>query len=140
MPRQAQADAIVAATASTRRGRLPELPLENLTLEETLRVMDVARDLRDQRQTAEEMFRRDDLRAGLRTRLLEQAKLTGDTVTAEEIDAAIAQYLETLHTYQDPPGGMKHLLALAWVERGKLLLASVVSLAAAAGGLLWFLS
>ena len=39
-----------------------ELPGQNLTLEETLRVMDVAREMRDQRERAEEMFRQNDVR------------------------------------------------------------------------------
>ena len=70
------------------RQKQVELPGQNLTLEETLRVMDVAREMRDQREKAEEMFRRDDIRVALREKLLRSARLSGDTVTEQEIDAA----------------------------------------------------
>ena len=51
--------------------------------------MDVAREMRDQRETAEEMFRRDDLRIQLRDKLVRTARLSGDNVTEEEIELAI---------------------------------------------------
>ena len=127
-----------AVVASDRAGgRSARMPLEHLTLEETLRVMDVARELRDQRQTAEEMFRRDDVRAELRRKLVQQSRMTGQAVTEAEIDVAIDQYLETLHTYSDPPAGWQSFVAHAWVHRVKLFVASAVT-AAAAGGFWWF--
>ena len=43
--------------------------------------MDVARELRDRRETAEEMFRRDDLRSQLRETLMRTARMSGDNVT-----------------------------------------------------------
>ena len=114
-----------------------ELPGQHLTLQETLRVMDVAREMRDQREKAEEMFRRDDLRVALREKLLRTARLSGDNVTEAEIDAAIGQYMETLHTYQDPAPGLKRFLAHCWVWRGRILW-SLAGLAGFAGGL-WYL-
>lgn len=113
-----------------------ELPGQELTLQETLRVMDVARELRNQRQLAEEMFRRDDIRKSLRDKLVRTARLSGDDVTEAEIDAAIEQYMDTLHVYQDPPAGLKRFLAHCWVWRSRIgwSLAGI----AAAGGL-WFL-
>ncbi|WP_146528601.1 DUF6384 family protein [Novipirellula artificiosorum] len=114
-----------------------ELPGQNLTLEETLRVMDVARELRDRRETAEEMFRRDDIRSGLREKLMRTAQITGDKVTEVEMDAAIDQYLATVHTYQDPQPGFKNVLAHLWVWRDRIAIAAG-TLAVAAGGL-WFL-
>jgi Family of unknown function (DUF6384) len=112
-------------------------PLENLTLAETLRVMDVAREMRERRETAEEMFRRDDLRSALRDKLLRQARMSGEKVTEAEIEAAIRQYMETLHVYQDPPAGLKNVLAHAWVYRVQIFLASAAT-ALAAGGLWYF--
>lgn len=114
-----------------------ELPGQNLTLQETLRVMDVAREMRDQRELAEEMFRRDDIRSALREKLLRTAQLSGDNVTEAEIDAAIGQYMETLHTYEDPQSGLKSFLAHAWVWRDRIVW-SLAGLAAAAGGLWYF--
>jgi hypothetical protein len=131
------------AQASQRRPerRSPErkslqLPGQNLTLAETLRVMDVAREMRDQRQRAEEMFRRDEIRATLREKLMRTARMSGDDVTEAEIDAAIDQYLETLYTYSDPQPGVKRFFAHAWVWRSRILW-SLAGLAAAAGGV-WF--
>ncbi|MEM6472566.1 MAG: DUF6384 family protein [Planctomycetota bacterium] len=108
-----------------------------LTLEETLRVMDVAREMRDQRQMAEEMFRRDDLRAALREKLMRTASVMGDDVTEAEIDAAISQYLETQHVFEDPPSGLRSFVAHCWVWRDRILW-SAAGIAAAAGGCWYF--
>ena len=116
-----------------------EVPGQSLTLEETLRVMDVARELRDQRQQAEEMFRRDDIRANLRDKLIRTAKMSGDDVTAAEIDTAIELYMETLHRYEDPESGMSSFLAHCWVWRQRILY-SMAGLAALGGGLWYFFS
>ncbi|MEM1068490.1 MAG: DUF6384 family protein [Planctomycetota bacterium] len=118
------------------RARDVRLPGEDLTIAETLRVMDVARQMRDQRETAEEMFRRDDLRVALREKLIRTARVSGDTVTEAEIDAAIGQYFENLHSYQDPAGGWKSGLAHLWVWRGRVMTAAVL-LASAAAATWW---
>ncbi len=114
-----------------------ELPIPELTLQETLRVMDVAREMREQRQQAEEMFRRDDIRAQLREKLMRTARMSGDNVTEAEIDAAISQYMDTLHTYQDPPKGMKSFVAHCWIWRDRILWGAA-TVAATAGGLWYF--
>jgi hypothetical protein len=54
-------------------------------------------------------------------------------VTEEEIEVAIGQYIDALHTYQDPAPGMKRFLAHCWVWRNRILFAA----AALAG--FWFL-
>lgn len=117
-----------------RQARNVRLPGEDLTIAETLRVMDVARQMRDQRETAEEMFKRDDLRIALRDKLLRTAEVSGDTVTEAEIDAAITQYFENLHTYQDPEGGIKSVLAHLWVWRGRVLAGAAALATIAAAG------
>ena len=123
------------ANASPSRHR--HLPGEDLSLEETLRVMDVARGIRERRESAEEMFRRDDLRRQLRDKLIRTARLSGDNVSEAEIDAAIRQYFESLHTYQELQPGWDRFLAHCWVWRGRILAgaATIASLAAGA----WFL-
>lgn len=113
------------------------LPGQELTLEETLRVMDVAREMREQREKAEEMFRRDDIRSALRDKLMRTARMSGDNVTEDEIDAAIRQYMDTLHTYEDPRAGFKNFIAHCWIWRDRILF-SAAGLAAAAGGLWYF--
>jgi Ca2+-binding EF-hand superfamily protein len=113
------------------------LPGQNLSLEETLRVMDVAREMRDRRETAEEMFRRDDLRGQLREKIMRTAKLAGDNVTEAEVEAAIQQYFETLHTYEDPPAGLRSLVAHGWVWRNRIMMGAAALVAVA--GSFWFL-
>ena len=113
------------------------LPGQNLTLEETLRVMDVAREMRDRRETAEEMFRRDDLRSQLREKIMRTAKLAGDNVTEAEVEAAIQQYFETLHRYEDPPAGISSLIAHGWVWRNRIMMGAAALVAVA--GSFWFL-
>jgi len=113
-----------------------ELPGENLTLQETLRVMDVAREMRDKRETAEEMFRQDDIRKELREKLMRTARLSGDNVTEAEIDAAIQQYMDNLHTYHEPAPGFRRFVAHCWIWRDRIMF-SGVALAVAAGGL-WY--
>ncbi len=126
-----------ARTTRSRRGQNARLPGQELTIEETLRVMDVARELRDQRTTAEEMFRRDDVRIELRNKLVRTARLSGDHVTEAEIDAAIDHYFESLHTFQEPEGGVKRFLAHCWIWRGRII-AGAAALAGLVGSY-WFL-
>ena len=127
MPRMSQAHVEPETNRSKRR---LDIVGDDLTIAETLRVMDVARQMRDQRETAEEMFRRDDLRLKLREKLLRTAQISGDTVSEAEIEAAISQYFDNLHTYKDPPAGLHSGLAHLWIWRHRLL-AGVVALAAA---------
>lgn len=114
------------AQAQAQPSRDFQLPGENLTLQETLRVMDVAREMRRQRESAEEMFQRDDLRRQLREKLVRTAKVSGDDVTESEIDAAIQQYFDTLHTYQDPAPGWDSFIAHCWIWRGRILAGAAV--------------
>ena len=125
------------AQAPAKASRDLELPGQNLTLEEILRVMDVAREMRDRRESAEEMFRRDDLRSQLRDKIMRTARLAGDKVTAAEVDAAIGQYFETLHTYEDPQAGVRSFLAHCWVWRNRIMWGAA-AMATIAGGF-WFL-
>ncbi len=126
-----------ASQSQVQSARDIRLPGEDLTIEETLRVMDVAREMRDQRQTAEEMFQRDGVRQQLREKLVRQAELLGENVSEAEIDAAIDRYLSNLHTYQDPRPGLKSFMAHCWVWR-KRIFVSVAAIAIAASSL-WFL-
>ncbi|MEM6689126.1 MAG: DUF6384 family protein [Planctomycetota bacterium] len=115
----------------------PMEAMRDLSLQETLRVMDVAREMRDSRVRAEEMFRQEDLRANLRDKLLRTAEMSGEDVTAAEIEAAIEQYFDRLHVYQDPPSGMNSFMAHLWVWRMRIA-AATVTLGAAAGAFWYF--
>ncbi len=124
----AQATATATATAP--------LPGEHLTIDQTLRVMDVARSLRDDRETAQKLYRVDSVRKNLRDKLMRTAALSGDRVSESEIDAAIDQYLASLHRYEPPGPGLKRMMATAWVWRNALIAAAVG--AGTIGGALWF--
>lgn len=113
------------------------LPGEDLSLNEMLRVMDVAREMRRNRMIAEEMFRRDEVRTDLRAKLMRSAQLAGDRVTEAEVDAAIDHYLQNLHTYSDPPPSFKRKLAHAWVWRARIA-AGAAAVAITLGGV-WYL-
>lgn len=125
-----------AQSMSTQSRQMPH-PLKDLTLQETLRVMDVAREMRENRQSAEEMFRRDDLRIALRDKLLRTARMSGDSVTEAEIDAAIGQYMDRLHTFQPAEPGVSKFVAHLWVWRGRIAVG--LATAASVAGAFWFL-
>ncbi len=127
------APATSTAAAKRNESRSVRLPGEDLSLNEMLRVMDVAREMRRNRDTAEEMFRRDEVRTELREKLMRSAQLAGDRVTKAEIDAAIDQYLATLNTYSDPKPGIKRVVAHAWVWR-KRIAAGIAAVAITLGG------
>jgi len=123
---QSKSPAVGGHTQEQQRSkhRGSRFPGEGLSLNEILRVMDVARELRRNRDVAEEMFRRDEVRSELRTKPMKSAAIAGDRVTESEIDAAIDQYFSNLNTYADPLSGLKSVLAHARVWRRKIFAAS----------------
>jgi len=133
----ASASAAVTGSAASPASRSIRLPGEDLSLNEMLRVMDVAREMRRNRTVAEEMFRRDEVRDELRAKLMRSAQLAGDSVTEAEVDAAIDHYLQNLHTYSDPTPSFKRNLAHAWVWR-KRIAAATAAVAITVGGI-WYL-
>lgn len=102
-----------------------------ITLDEMLRVMDVATELRKQRETVEKEFAVDETRQMLRERLLAATSITGERVSEVEVDTAIAQYFDTLYTYRDPPRSLNVTLAHLYVRRGQLSVSLVLVLALA---------
>ena len=120
---EAQADATVGSDG---------LPAgERLTLAEMSRIMDVASTLRKERALVEQQLNIHQIKEKLRERLLEAAKVSGDSVTEAEVDAAVEQYYDRLHEFRDPPASFGKFLAHCWVLR-KYLTAAVVALAGAA--------
>ena len=102
-----------------------------ITLDEMLRVMDVATELRKQRETLEKEFAIDETRQMLRERLLAATNITGERVSETEVDTAITQYFDTLYTYREPPASFNKTLAHLYVRRGQLSMSLVVVLALA---------
>lgn len=95
---------------------------KDLSLVETLRVLEVARGLRQEREVAEVALARDEIRTLMRKRLMDAAIITGDKITEADVDAAIEQYFATQHTYQDPPLSFSVLMAHLWVRRFSVLI------------------
>jgi hypothetical protein len=110
----------------------------DLPLAEMLRIMDVARVLRQEREIAREQFNREEAKTLLKQRLKASSEVTGSTATDEEIDAAIESYFNNLHTYRDPPWGLQVLLAHLYVRR--VLAAVILVMLAVLGAGVWFLA
>lgn len=108
-----------------------------LSLDEMLRVMDVATELRKQRETVEKEFAIDETKAMLRERLLAATSITGERVSETEVDTAISQYFDTLHTFREPPASFETTLAHLYVRRGQLSVTLVFLLALAGVG--WYM-
>jgi hypothetical protein len=93
---------------------------ERLSIEEMTRIMDVAATLRKERAIVDQQLNIDEIKAKLRERLLEAAKVSGDPVTAEEVDAAVDQYYDRLHEFREPPASFATFLAHAWALRTRI--------------------
>jgi hypothetical protein len=127
-----------AAPAAADAAESPPPQGLDVSLGEMLRIMDVARTVRREREQVEQQFSQDELRARLRDRLLASSEITGDVPSPEEVDAAIKLYFDNLHMYRDPPPGLSVWLAHLYVRRNMFAtLLAVVLLAGAAVWSLW---
>ncbi len=104
---------------------------EQLSLPELIRIMDVATALRKEQEVVEEQLNLDQIKVRLRERLLEAAKLSGEPITAEQIDAAIEDYYDKLHSFEEPQWSFGLLLAHLYVRR-----IAIIKWAAAIGALI----
>jgi len=96
-----------------------------LSLKEMATIMDVASQLRREQAVVEQQLNLDQVKQALRERLLDAAKLSGGSVTVEQVDTAVAQYYDRLHTYREPGLGWSTAVAHVWIRRrglGALLL------------------
>lgn len=114
--------AVVIPSAASRNARVPAptKPADELSLPEMLRVMDLARVLREERASLEREFNVTEARSLLRQKLLASTEITGEQLTPAEVDQAIDQYFASLHTYRDPPLSFEVLLAHLYVRRWML--------------------
>ena len=104
---------------------------DSLSVAEMLRIMDVATTLRLDRELVEEQLNVEQLKERLKERMLAASKVTGESVTPEEVDAAIDRYYANLYTFREPKMSFAVAMAHAWVRRrlflgwGFVLVASV---------------
>ncbi len=90
---------------------------DSLSVPEMLRIMDVATALRQDRELVEEQLNVEALKERLKERMLAASKVTGESVTPEEVDAAIKQYYASLYTFREPKLTFPVALAHLWVRR-----------------------
>lgn len=109
--------------------------MAELSLQEMLQVMDVAREMRADRELVSRELSREETIARLRERMLASTKLTGESLQPAEIDAAIELYLNNQHIYRDPPWSLSVLLAHLYVRRIGLM--GILFVACTVGLLIW---
>lgn len=104
-----------------RSGGMPKSGYEavapDLSLSETLRVMEVARGMRQRRAEAEVALARSEIREVMRKRLMDAATITGDKITEADVDAAIDQYFATQYAYSEPKLSFPIFLAHLYIRR-----------------------
>ncbi|MCA9054615.1 MAG: hypothetical protein KDA75_12310, partial [Planctomycetaceae bacterium] len=109
----------------------------DLSLNEMLQVLDVARALHRDQEIVDAELNKEELLATLRERLMASAVAAGDKVTQAEVDTAIRVYFENLHKYADPPMSMAVFFAHVYVRRR--LIALSLGFCAIVVGLTWWL-
>lgn len=119
-----------SATAAT-------APPQELTLEETLRIMDVATTLRKEQAVVEQQLNIEQTKAMLRERLLAAAKVSGESLTEEQVDIAIEHYYDKLHVFEEPEWSLELALAHLYVMRNTII-KWTIAIGATAGVLAWF--
>lgn len=95
----------------------------DLSLEEMTRIMDVAVALRRERGVAVRELNRDETRRLLREKLHEAAAVSGGTLSDAEIDAAIEQYYDRLHAFEEPPSSWETFMAHIYIRRTQIAIA-----------------
>lgn len=114
-----------------------QTPTQQLTLEETLRIMDVATTLRKEQSIVHQQLNIEQTKAMLRERLLDAAKITGENLTLEQVDLAIEHYYDKLHVFEEPKWSLELVAAHLYVMRGTLV-KWTLAIGAAAGAFAWF--
>lgn len=125
------------AATETETSKKAQAPTEQLSLEEMIRIMDVATALRKEQAIVEQQLNIEDTKALLREKLLEAAQVTGENLTEEQIDLAIESYFDKLHTYEKPKWSMDLMLAHLYVMRGTIM-KWALALGTAAGAYYYF--
>lgn len=98
-----------------------EAPPQELTIEQTLRIMDVATLLRKEQAAVQQQLNLEETKAMLRTRLLDAAKVTGENLTVEQVDVAIEHYYDKLYVFKNPTWSLELMAAHLYVMRGTLI-------------------
>lgn len=122
---------------STQSATAAEAPPQELTIEQTLRIMDVATTLRKEQAVVHQQLNIEQTKAMLRERLLDAAKVTGEPLTEEQVNIAIEHYYDKLHVFEEPEWSWELAMAHLYVMRGTII-KWTVALGAAAGAYAYF--
>ena len=115
----------------------PEAAPQKLTLEQTLRIMDVATALRKEQAVVHQQLNLEETKAMIRERLLDAAKVTGEPLTEEQVNIAIEHYYDKLHVFEEPEWSFELAMAHLYVMRNKIITWAAV-LGAAGAAYAWF--
>lgn len=100
---------------------MTDVKLEEMGLAEMMRVMDVATTLRQEQELVEREFNLEQTKEMLRDKLKRTAKMTGESLTDEQLEAAVSWYYDNMHEYQEPEKGFKWYLAHMYIRRVPIL-------------------
>ena len=117
-------------------GSHEEEQTSTLSMDETLRIMDVATALRQQREVVRSQLNLDQIKDQLRQQLRETADVSGEPLSREEIDAAVGNYFDNLHTFREPPRSMRLTMAYLYIRRGRV--AAIIGVLLAVSLLVWW--
>ena len=120
--------------------RLPTVSDSLPSVEELVRVLDVAGEVRRRQEVLDRLWDRDSARTELRETLMETARLSGETLSEEEVDTAVDWYFDRLHRFTPPPEGLKTTLLRAYAHVVRHKVAAMLFLAAGVAACVWLLS
>jgi len=98
-----------------------DVKLEEMGIAEMMRVMDVATTLRQEQELVKREFDVDQTKQMLRDKLKRTADMTGESLTSEQIEAAVNWYYDNLHEYKEPEKSFKWFLAHLYIRRTAIL-------------------
>ncbi len=107
-------------TANTSKIGTKKTNTKKKDLNSILRIMDVATELRKQREIAEDELNIEDEKERIRQKIKKTAELTGENLTEEEVSAAIENFYNGLYRYTAPKKGISYYLAKLYISRGKI--------------------
>lgn len=92
----------------------------SLSIAEMVRVLDVASEVRRKQEVLAQQWNAEEARAELKEKLRATGQTTGETLTDEQINAAIDWYYNRLHRFQAAKPGIGLAIAHVYVRRNQI--------------------
>jgi hypothetical protein len=83
-------------------------------------MMDVASALRKQKEEVNKQLNINETKADLKKRILETSKVTGESLTEDEVNLAIESYFSGLYSFKEPERNLSYALAGLYVNRNEI--------------------